>query len=67
MPEYQKYPKSLWNVGSTANIVYVHSESGQVTVANLGDSRSMQAKGGSIQALSYDHKPLDQVEQDRIK
>ena len=66
MPDYEKYPRKLWNVGATANLVYLHGDSGRVTVANVGDSRAMQAKDGRIESLSYDHKPMDEEERERI-
>jgi serine/threonine protein phosphatase PrpC len=59
--------------GSTANIAYISADTGTVTVANCGDSRSVvfirNITTGEISTipLSYDHKPNDPKEKARIE
>lgn len=51
--------------GCTANVALKHGN--ELYVANAGDSRSVLCRGdNSAYALSYDHKPNDSVELDRI-
>lgn len=38
-----------------------------IIVANTGDSRSVIAKKGAMIPMSFDHKPIDPVEEERIK
>mmetsp|Transcript_38536 Transcript_38536/g.46580 ORF Transcript_38536/g.46580 Transcript_38536/m.46580 type:complete len:351 (-) Transcript_38536:108-1160(-) len=39
----------------------------QIIVANAGDSRAVLCRGGKAVPLSFDHKPKDKIEEDRIK
>jgi len=51
--------------GCTAVIALVTPT--HIIVANIGDSRAVLSTGGKTRALSYDHKPEDEVEMRRIE
>ncbi|KAI8081648.1 phosphatase 2C-like domain-containing protein [Halteromyces radiatus] len=51
--------------GCTAVTVLLTPEN-KVFVANAGDSRSVMSIDGHSKALSYDHKPVDRLESQRI-
>ncbi|KDQ62417.1 hypothetical protein JAAARDRAFT_30322 [Jaapia argillacea MUCL 33604] len=59
-PAYTRDPS-----GSTAVAALVTAEN-QIYVANAGDSRSVISVKGEVKPLSYDHKPQNQTEKDRI-
>lgn len=56
----------LDSIGCTANVIYMNSANRKLIVANSGDSRCVMGHGGKCKALSFDHKPENQVEIDRI-
>jgi len=51
--------------GSTAVIALI--QDGNLTVANLGDSRAVLCSGGKAVRITKDHKPTEQSERERIK
>ncbi|KAJ9443841.1 putative protein phosphatase 2C 5 [Diplonema papillatum] len=51
--------------GSTATVCLIAA--GKVYCANAGDSRAVMCKNGEVVALSEDHKPLSDVEKERIE
>ena len=53
------------HAGCTANVVLITPE--KVYCANAGDSRAVASVAGKADPLSYDHKPEDPAELDRIK
>lgn len=63
MPDYRR----LANIGTTVNVCYLDGSSGKVTIANLGDSRTMGCRFDGIKPLSFDHKPEDIAEKQRIQ
>lgn len=56
----------LDGIGCTANVILVDHERKKLIVANAGDSRCVMGHGGKCTALSFDHKPENQTEIDRI-
>ena len=57
----------LDSIGCTANVVMIDYSTSKLYVANAGDSRCILGRGGSVVPLSFDHKPENQVEIDRIE
>ena len=61
--------EEVWKsrAGCTASVVLITRD--QIYCANAGDSRTVISKndGKQSEALSYDHKPNDEVELNRIK
>lgn len=57
---------NLDSIGCTANVVMVDYAAQKLYVANAGDSRCAMGRGGQAVPLSFDHKPENQVEIDRI-
>ena len=57
-------PEDESHAGCTANVVLIAGE--QIYCANAGDSRSVASKGRKAEPLSYDHKPEDPAEMQRI-
>jgi len=51
--------------GTTGVSIYIKDK--QIYVANVGDSRAVMCRDGKPLRLSYDHKPYNDVEQDRIR
>ena len=64
--EEDKDDLALDSIGCTANVVMIDYPQNKIYVANAGDSRCIMGKGGNIVPLSFDHKPENQVELDRI-
>ena len=58
---------ALDSIGCTANVVMIDYPSSKIYVANAGDSRCILGRGGNIVPLSFDHKPENQTEIDRIE
>lgn len=57
----------LDSIGCTANVVLIDYAKKKLFVANAGDSRCvMGSAGGKCTPLSFDHKPENQTEIDRI-
>lgn len=56
----------LDGIGCTANVIMIDWERRKLLVANAGDSRCVMGHGGKCTPLSFDHKPENQVEIDRI-
>ena len=56
----------LDSIGCTANVVLVDHNLKKIFVANAGDSRAVMAVGGTAVPLSFDHKPENEIEIDRI-
>jgi len=53
------------NAGCTAVVALKHGD--ELYVANAGDSRAVLCRGdGEVYPLSFDHKPSDKIESDRI-
>lgn len=55
----------LVNAGCTSVVTLIRGR--DLYVANAGDSRGVMCRAGTAVALSYDHKPQDEVELNRIK
>ena len=59
-------------VGCTANVILIVPEDPlsrtptTIYCANAGDSRSIACTGGKASALSFDHKPQNPTERQRI-
>lgn len=58
---------ALDSIGCTANVLVIDNARKKVFVANAGDSRAVMGKGGKAVPLSFDHKPENQIEIDRIE
>lgn len=56
----------LDSIGCTANVIMIDHARKKLVVANAGDSRCVMGYGGKCKALSFDHKPENQTEIDRI-
>lgn len=56
----------LDSIGCTANVILIENMK-KLYIANAGDSRCVLGRGGKALALSYDHKPEDDVELKRIE
>lgn len=53
-------------IGCTANVIFIEDMK-KLYIANAGDSRCVLARGGKAVALSFDHKPDNEEERDRIE
>ncbi|KAI8846444.1 phosphatase 2C-like domain-containing protein [Chytridium lagenaria] len=60
-PEYQSDPS-----GCTA-VTALITEDWKLYCGNAGDSRAVLSRNGTAVALSHDHKPINPLEQERIK
>lgn len=58
---------ALDSIGCTANVVIVDEEKKKIFVANAGDSRAVLGKKGEAVPLSFDHKPENEIEIERIE
>lgn len=56
----------LDSIGCTANVVVIEDMK-KLYIANAGDSRAVLGRGGKALALSFDHKPDDEIELRRIE
>lgn len=56
----------LDSIGCTANVVLIDKMQ-KIYAANAGDSRCVLGRGGKTLALSFDHKPDDEIELRRIE
>jgi serine/threonine protein phosphatase PrpC len=56
----------LDSIGCTANVIAIEDYK-TLYIANAGDSRSVLGRGGKAVALSYDHKPNNEIEKARIE
>jgi serine/threonine protein phosphatase PrpC len=56
----------LDSIGCTANVVLIDKMQ-KIYAANAGDSRCVLGRGGKALALSFDHKPDDEIELRRIE
>ena len=56
----------LDSIGCTANVVLLDEDQKRIIVANAGDSRCVLGRGGRAVPLSFDHKPNDEKERERI-
>jgi serine/threonine protein phosphatase PrpC len=56
----------LDSIGCTANVILIEDMK-KIITANAGDSRSVLGRGGKALALSFDHKPDDEIELTRIE
>jgi serine/threonine protein phosphatase PrpC len=55
------------SIGCTANVMIIDEKMGKYIVANAGDSRSVLARKGQAVPLSFDHKPDNEEERNRIE
>ena len=53
-------------VGCTANVIMI-DDNKRLIIANSGDSRSVLCRGGKAVELSFDHKPDNEIEKNRIE
>jgi len=58
-------PDHAIHAGATAIVAVIVGRT--LTVANAGDSRGVLSRNGTALPLSFDHKPTDEQEMDRIK
>ena len=65
MKEKDKDAYTAGNVGCTSCVVYFNSE--KIYAAVSGDSRAVMCKGEETIPLSYDHKPTNPEETERIE
>lgn len=76
-PQLQEEPKeegkeqtiesmALDSIGCTANVIMLEEDKA-IHIANAGDSRSVLCRGGKAFALSFDHKPDNPIEKERIE
>lgn len=56
----------LDSIGCTANVILIDKME-KLYIANAGDSRCVLGRAGTAVALSFDHKPEDEVELKRIE
>lgn len=56
----------LDSIGCTANVILM-DDMKKLYIANAGDSRCVLGRGGKAVALSFDHKPDDEIELRRIE
>lgn len=56
----------LDSIGCTANVILFDGME-QIFIANAGDSRCVLGREGKAVALSFDHKPDDEIEKRRIE
>ena len=56
----------LDSIGCTANVILIDNMK-KLYVANAGDSRCVLARGGKTIPLSFDHKPDNEEEKNRIE
>jgi serine/threonine protein phosphatase PrpC len=56
----------LDSIGCTANVILI-DDMKKLYIANAGDSRCVLGRGGKAEALSFDHKPDDEIELRRIE
>jgi len=64
-----KKTKNSENIGSTACISYITIEQGKrvLYVGNVGDTRALLISKNSVKRLSFDHKCIEQSEEQRVK
>jgi protein phosphatase 2C family protein 2/3 len=60
-----KYEEYAADTGSTSCVVFITPK--QIFCANAGDSRAVLCRKGQAMALSFDHKPQNDEEQQRIE
>ncbi|XP_018329464.1 probable protein phosphatase CG10417 isoform X2 [Agrilus planipennis] len=65
--EFQKNMKDEPGSGSGCTAVVALLRENQLFVANAGDSRCIVCRSGKAVEMSFDHKPEDQPEEERIK
>lgn len=53
-------------IGCTANVILV-DQMKKLIVANAGDSRAVLCRNGKAVALTFDHKPDNKEEKERIE
>ena len=63
-PDKDGKPAEFSVAGCTANVCLVHEKT--LYCANSGDSRAVLSRNGRPEPLSYDHKPDDEWELNRI-
>jgi serine/threonine protein phosphatase PrpC len=56
----------LDSIGCTANVILIEDRK-KMFIANAGDSRCVLARAGQAVPLSFDHKPDNQEEKERIE
>jgi len=58
---------SLKHAGTTGVAVIISSDGKSCFIGNVGDSRAVLSRGGKGLRLSYDHKPYNEEEEERIR
>lgn len=53
-------------IGCTANVILIDNNK-RLIVSNAGDSRCVLARNGAAVPLSFDHKPENEIERQRIE
>jgi serine/threonine protein phosphatase PrpC len=53
-------------IGCTANVIFI-DDMKKIYSANAGDSRCVLARNGKAVPLSFDHKPDNEIERNRIE
>lgn len=53
-------------IGCTANVIFI-DDMKKIYAANAGDSRCVLARKGQAIPLSFDHKPDNEIEKNRIE
>jgi len=64
LPDYDENGKFRIQAGCTSNVAFIRGD--RIYVANAGDSRSVLARAGKAVAMSFDHKPDNEIERNRI-
>lgn len=55
----------LDSIGCTSNVIMIKDDN-KLIIANAGDSRCVLARKGTAIPLSFDHKPDNEIEKNRI-
>lgn len=65
-PRAQEDADVAMSTGCTANAIIIDATGKKIICANAGDSRAVLCRKGQAVAMSYDHKPDNEIEKDRI-
>lgn len=58
-------PEDFTQSGCTANVILITKD--KIYCSNAGDSRAVMCKKGEVVPLSFDHKPENEKEKERIE